>query len=70
MAKGIAVVFSIDPELCEACGACVLICPTGAIFISEKEIEFSVIDPNKCQGCGVCAIVCPNGAVKEKLNEC
>jgi len=41
--KGKALVFY---ELCHSCGACSLVCPTGAI--EEKEVEKGVVEEGKC----------------------
>ena len=48
--------YSIDAELCKACGVCKKECPAGAIA-GEKKQPHS-IDPAKCIRCGVCFDVC------------
>ncbi len=52
--------YKIDPENCVACGACVEVCPEGAI--SEKDSVYT-IDPAKCVDCAACESTCPNGAI-------
>ena len=51
-----------NAEECISCGACVEICPMGALtFNDSNEIHFSQM---RCIGCGLCVSVCPTGAVK------
>ena len=52
--------FSIT-ELCIGCGACIRVCPTGAIAGEKKEIH--CINPKLCIECGACGRVCPETAV-------
>ncbi|MBE3039555.1 MAG: 4Fe-4S binding protein [Chloroflexi bacterium] len=45
------------PDLCEACGACVDVCPFNANALSpENELA---VDWERCMGCGVCVDKCP-----------
>jgi 2-oxoglutarate ferredoxin oxidoreductase subunit delta len=46
---------------CVACGACVKVCPLGAVRI-DRGIT-AVVDSEGCVGCGKCAAVCPAGVV-------
>jgi NADH-quinone oxidoreductase subunit F len=48
--------YQIDAEKCQACGACVQVCPTGAV---EKSEEVYAIKQEKCIKCGACYPVCP-----------
>jgi len=54
-------------DACIACGACIRICPTGALRIREDqshktyEIAFK---PQLCVGCEACAHICPVDAVR------
>lgn len=49
------------PKRCNTFGACVDICPEGAINIENK----SIIDRSKCNRCMKCTRACPHGAYKE-----
>lgn len=46
---------------CIACGACIAICPNGAI---KKGKESLLIDNSLCVSCGKCANVCPARAME------
>jgi NADH:ubiquinone oxidoreductase subunit F (NADH-binding) len=56
------ITYSIDPENCTGCGACVRICPTEAATGKLKEIH--TIDQDKCIKCGACIEACKFDAVK------
>jgi ferredoxin len=46
-----------EEEKCISCGACIAVCPAGAIsFNKNKEIE---IERDRCHRCGVCVEACP-----------
>jgi pyruvate formate lyase activating enzyme len=47
-------------EKCIKCKACVEVCPTKAIKISDT--DEMVTDQRYCDSCGKCAAVCPTGA--------
>ena len=49
----------VDKETCVGCGACVAVCPVGAISLEDK----ACIDADSCIGCGACVNVCPVGAI-------
>jgi NADH-quinone oxidoreductase subunit F/NADP-reducing hydrogenase subunit HndC len=55
------VTFFIDEALCEGCGACVQVCPAGAIDGREGHVH--TVDSGTCIHCGACLSVCPTGAV-------
>jgi len=56
---------SHDAEKCTACGACVNMCPSGAIDLLEEEGRFRIVyNLWKCSFCGTCQQVCPEEAVK------
>lgn len=46
---------------CVACGACVDVCPQGAITVDN----IAVVDAGKCIDCGACIDECPAGAISE-----
>jgi formate hydrogenlyase subunit 6/NADH:ubiquinone oxidoreductase subunit I len=51
--------FKVDKEKCAGCGACVNVCPAGAISMKDDKAVIS----NKCVDCGRCAQVCPADAI-------
>lgn len=54
-------VVSIDEELCNGCGQCVLPCAEGAIEIIGGKAK--VRQEALCDGAGFCIGVCPQGAL-------
>ncbi|NLO28405.1 MAG: NADH-quinone oxidoreductase subunit NuoF [Actinobacteria bacterium] len=56
------VTYSIDPEACTGCRACVRVCPTEAITGERKEAH--VIDNELCIKCGACYEKCRFDAVR------
>lgn len=48
-------------EKCNGCGACVRLCPAGAISGEKKKAHG--IDANLCIECGACGRVCPQAAL-------
>ena len=49
-------------ERCVACDACLHICPTGALGISEAESAYR-LDCARCNGCGLCSDACEDDAI-------
>lgn len=45
---------------CGYCGACVSVCPPGALELIETWIEVDAT----CTDCGICARICPVGALE------
>ena len=56
--------FKVNKLKCAGCGACVKVCPYGAIKIGKD--GKAVIDEKKCQNCGKCKEICPFNAIVEK----
>jgi NADH-quinone oxidoreductase subunit F len=56
------VTYSIDPEACTGCAACVRVCPTGAITGEKKQAH--LLDPDICIKCGACYEKCRFDAVR------
>lgn len=46
-------------DRCIGCGACVMVCPTGAARLLDGR---ACVDRSACESCGACAVVCPTGA--------
>ncbi|MEE8380919.1 MAG: NADH-quinone oxidoreductase subunit NuoF [Thermodesulfobacteriota bacterium] len=55
------ITYSIDPENCTGCGACLRACPQEAISGKKKKVH--QILSNKCIKCGACLEVCKIDAV-------
>lgn len=50
----------VNNEVCNGCGECVSVCPTGAMILQNNH---AFIDQELCQGCDVCVDTCPQGAI-------
>ena len=57
----------VSESYCVSCGACMSVCPKGAIKIVKGCYAF--VDRNFCVGCGICARTCPAGAIEVKAHE-
>ena len=55
------IAYSIDPEKCTGCGACLRVCPQEAVSGRKKKPH--QILPSKCIKCGACFEVCTFDAV-------
>lgn len=53
---------AIEAEHCNACGACLRLCPHGAMAFDGESVAYR-IDADRCTGCGLCVDVCDLGAV-------
>ena len=53
----------VDNKKCITCGACVSICPVGAIKIVDGKAQIS---EKKCIKCGNCSQFCPVAAIEIK----
>ncbi len=56
------ITYSIDPQACNGCGACMRLCVHGAISGRKKQPH--VIDPQLCQKCGICRSECKVEAIR------
>ncbi len=52
-----------NEERCTHCGACVAICPAGALVVDPKtrRVDFN---KDKCIACGICVPACPPRAME------
>jgi NAD-dependent dihydropyrimidine dehydrogenase PreA subunit len=53
-------VITIRPNRCNGCGACLEVCPNGAIYLVDGQAS---VDPRLCGECESCIAVCPTGAI-------
>lgn len=52
----------LDEEKCFDCGACISLCPTGALRLTD---DYSIeLDEDKCIYCEICVPSCPVRALK------
>ncbi len=56
------ITFTIDPQQCVGCGACLRACPANVITGEKKEPH--IISQENCIKCGLCKDVCKFDAVK------
>ena len=52
----------IDPDRCDACNACLNLCPHDALWLAEDGAAYQ-IDPDNCTGCGICVDLCEKHAI-------
>lgn len=55
-----------DEDRCTHCGACITICPTGALYMDKKSMKV-IFDAEKCIACELCVNGCPPRAMKVKF---
>jgi len=58
---------SIDEELCNGCGLCMIPCAEGAIELVDAKAR--VLSDELCDGAGFCLGVCPTGALSVEERE-
>jgi len=54
----------LDEMRCTGCGACVEVCPTGALTLVDGK---AYLDEALCKGCEACIQACPIGALRPVL---
>jgi len=55
----------VDATRCTGCGACVKVCPVGAIALMDGKAR---VDEELCTGCGACVGVCPEDAIQPVIH--
>jgi len=55
-----------DEAKCTHCGACIVICPTGALALDRNTMKVD-FDSKKCIACELCIKACPPRAMKVKF---
>ena len=53
-----------DEKKCTHCGACIVHCPTGALYIKDRKTMEVGFDKSKCILCEACIPVCPVNAME------
>jgi len=54
----------LDTSRCTGCGACVEVCPSGALTLLANKAR---LDVTLCRGCEACIQACPVGALQPVL---
>ncbi|MBE6126213.1 MAG: 4Fe-4S dicluster domain-containing protein [Erysipelotrichaceae bacterium] len=55
----------VNKEICIGCGACVDVCPVGALQLNEEDGK-AESDETICIDCGACMGTCPMEAISQK----
>ena len=50
----------VSSERCNGCGACLEICPTGALYLIEGK---AAVEQSLCRDCQACIAACPTEAI-------
>ncbi len=56
----------MNESKCTQCGACITVCPTGALYMDKKTMKV-IFDINKCTACELCVKACPPRAMEVVL---
>jgi nitroreductase/NAD-dependent dihydropyrimidine dehydrogenase PreA subunit len=57
---------TINQDLCEKCGTCVLSCPETVFEQKEKKSIPDIIHEDLCFSCGHCVAICPQEAITHR----
>jgi ferredoxin len=57
-----------DERRCTQCGACITMCPTGALSIPDRTSMTVTFDIEKCVACSLCVQACPSRAMHIALD--
>jgi NAD-dependent dihydropyrimidine dehydrogenase PreA subunit len=52
----------IDADLCNGCGECIALCPTGSL--GSVAGKAALVHPEACTYCAACESVCPVNAIE------
>jgi len=56
----------VNWETCVQCGACVALCPTGALYVKNRQTMEVAFDSEKCIACELCIKPCPPRAISAR----
>lgn len=56
-----------DENRCTQCGACVVVCPTGALRVEDPESQIVIFDSDRCIACELCVPACPPRAMRVRF---
>jgi len=56
----------VNWETCVQCGACVALCPTGALYVKDRQTMEVAFDSEKCIACELCIKPCPPRAISAR----